>query len=110
METVWILPRQQAGSDAHGNPTYTWPEPGDLTSVKVEDALYAPAGSEDVDPMRQPVESVPAVFLPAGTRMEPVDRVSARGDTFEVEGDPHVWQTMSGVEKGVRVSLRRTEG
>lgn len=114
-ETVWVLPRQTGQPDAHGNVAHTWPTPEDEGAVQVDQALVAPrtdmTGELAGQPHREAVVIGLQVFLPPGSRMEPVDRMYVRGETYEVVGEPGVWNSAwTAREWGVQVALRRTEG
>jgi hypothetical protein len=117
-ETVWLLPRQPGSPDAHGNPAYTWPGHTDTKAVKVDGVAVSPrsaAGTQlaaDIEETnREGVIIGLMVYLPPGTRVEPVDRMYVRGHTYDVTGEPGVWiNPWSKVERGVQVALSRTEG
>lgn len=50
------------------------------------------------------------VFCPPGSDVKATDRVTARGLTYEVEGEPADYRTSSGVPRAVMVNLVRVTG
>ena len=47
------------------------------------------------------------IWAPAGTRVSAIDQIDARGETWDVEGQPGVYVNRRGVEKGVRIMVER---
>jgi hypothetical protein len=107
-ETVVHLPRTVSGTDAHGNPIYSWPTPG----VPIEGASVGRgAVRTDSDPVRDEEHVALTVMLPPGHQIAAVDRMVVRGETFEVVSDSFPWvNPWTQVERGVEVRLDRMEG
>jgi hypothetical protein len=111
--------------DAHGNPVDSYGPP-----LVVQGCAFDPGGSvEQYTPGRDAVISSPRVFIPAGvsvfeetdlfvlgddgTRIpvSPRDRVTVRGITYEVQGDPADWvNPFTGWAPGGVVNLERVAG
>ncbi len=61
-------------------------------------------------PSWPPVTSGRTVYAPPGTVVAARDRMVAQGVTFEVDGDPQVWNSpFTGVKHGVVINLRRAD-
>lgn len=114
-ETVWILPRQDGPTNAHGNTVHTWPLHTDALAVPVKGAKVAPrtdlAGEASIAG-REAVVTGMRVLIPGGApRPAPVDRMFVRGETYAVIGEPGSWvNPWRQVETGVDVALKRVEG
>jgi hypothetical protein len=61
-------------------------------------------------PSFPPLTSGRTVYAPPGTVVSPRDRVVVEGTTFEVDGDPEVWDSpYTGSRMGVVINLRRAD-
>lgn len=114
-ETVWLLPRTEGVADAHGRPTATWPAgPDSVGAVRIDRAKVAPrvvlANEPDLPLQDQVIDGL-HVYLPAGPRPGPHDRMWVRGNVYDLIGEPGVWVAPRGTrEVGVQVMVRRVEG
>jgi hypothetical protein len=107
-ETVLIASFDAAGSaDAHGNTSGSWDE-----AVAVPGCLFAPGSSEEpFEAGRNAVVSTPTVYAPPGTTVSARDRVTVRGNDYEVIGDPGDWRWPTDNRgAGVVIPLRRVSG
>lgn len=51
------------------------------------------------------------VFMPPGTDIRPTDQVVARGETYQVNGKPSIWNSPStGHRAGIEVQLKAASG
>lgn len=107
-ELVTILHRTEVGTDPYGQSVYGWPEPG----TTVESLGVAPRGSQEpAEVGRQQVITGLTVYLPRGVQVTAYDRVIARGETWEVEGEPGLWVNPYTTEpSGLEVALKHPEG
>lgn len=96
-----------AGSvDAHGNPTEGW-------SAPVSVGIYAldPGSSSEPREGQDRVIVEPTLYFPAATVFNPRDRVTARGKTYEVEGETREWVHPTEPTRRANVAtLRRVDG
>ena len=74
------------GRDVFGDPLL-----GDATETTVEDCLFAPGASRELEVNANQVTADGTVFAPPDTVVTPVDRVRIRGVLYEVAGAPRVW-------------------
>jgi hypothetical protein len=90
----------------------TVPDWINTTLHAVEHCAVAPrSAEEDRDNGRQAVVIGLTIYAPAGTRVEPTWRATARDGTYEVDGEPGVWvHPWSTLEHGVEIQLRRVQG
>lgn len=101
---VTVVTRTASGRDADGNTTWT------ETSVTVTGA-FAPGGSSELIQGQDTVITQPTVYLPSGTAVQPTDRVTVAGLTYEVDGSPNEWiNPFTGSDFGVEVKLQRVTG
>jgi hypothetical protein len=106
-ETV-IRQRPGTTTNRYDDTVPDWSDP-DLESID-GCALAPELAAEDSD-HRQGVVIGWTLYAPAGADIEPSDRIVARGDTYEVDGEPADWRSpFSGRAAGVALSLRRVEG
>jgi hypothetical protein len=107
-ETVTIL-RAGATTDYYGNVSTDW---GAATETEVTGCALAPRKAEEErDQGRQGVIIGLTLYAPPGTDLLPTDRVRARGEVFEVDGFPGIWDNpLTGTSFGIEVALRRVEG
>ncbi len=92
--------------DAHGNITPSWTDP---ESVGIY-AFDPGSVSEPREPGHDRVVVEPTVYLPARSVLGPRDRVTARGDLYEVEGGTREWRHPNGRVRGNVATLRRVDG
>lgn len=105
-EWVWHAVFEAGAEDAHGNPVEGW-----LPGVEVGVYAFDPGGSvEPLIPGHDRVVTEPTLFVPNGVVFGSRDRVTARGELFEVVGDTAVWRHPNGKRPGNVVNLKRVEG
>ena len=75
-----------AARDAYGDPL-----PDVATETVVQDCLFAPGASRELEDNANHVAADGTVFAPAGTTITAVDQVRIRGVLYEVAGAPRVW-------------------
>lgn len=72
---------------------------------------FAPAGSVEIQQGRETITTTPTLYLPAGTSVAALDRVTVRGVTYEVNGTPQDWRhPMTGWQAGIVVRLQNVTG
>lgn len=108
-ETVTVI-RRPAGYDPHGTPVE-----GPTLEFDVKRCALAPrttAREGEVHDYDHDGLIVGArLFAPAGVDIRHTDEVRARGEVYQVEGDPGRWASpYSSRRPGQVVTLRRTEG
>lgn len=102
IETVTI---QRATATVTGRDGTTRPDWTDVTETDVA-ALVAPSErGEDHGANRQATITSYDLYLPAGTDITAADRVTVRGDTFDVDGEPAVW-----ADSGIVATVKRVAG
>lgn len=106
-ETVLHEAYLGAGEDAHGNDVKSWASP-------VEVGVYAfdPGGtSEPRNPGGDRVIVEPTVYMSEQDVFAPMDRVTARGDTYDVDGETRLWvHPTDATRRANVVTLRRADG
>lgn len=106
-ETITVV-SPGSTTDARGNTVADWSDEA-TSSTTYGDALWAPrhelGQGEDHTNGRQGVVAAGVLYLRPGAVVAATDRVIVRGLTFEVDGEPGVWDG-----GGVEVPLRRTTG
>lgn len=107
-ETV-MLERFVGGvEDAHGNETETWAAPVELGIY-----AYNPSSSSDVliDGHMHRVETKPTIYVPSTAVVGARDRITARGEAFEVDGEPSDYRNpYDSTMNGVSINLRAVDG
>lgn len=105
-ETVVLVRPGAPTEDDYGNDV-----PGTATETNIAGAVVAPRTSgEDVQGRDQVVVGL-NVWLPAGTHVQPTDRLMVRGVLYEVDGEPGAWRSpFTGISSPVQVSLTRVAG
>lgn len=100
-EPVTRLRRSVTGQDRYGNPTYS------ESTEDLPPAFFAPSGDLSVESGREPVVSLPTLYW-RGVWPDVVaaDRLTVRGVTYTVEGEPADWRGAS--VGGLVVKLRDT--
>jgi hypothetical protein len=106
-ETVTLIRRTRTGTDADGNDVWT-----DTPVVVPRCAVWPRTAVETLAGGRQDTSIVGLSLLaPPGTVIAVTDRITARGLTWEVDGEPGVWDSaLTGSRAGVEVALRRVSG
>jgi hypothetical protein len=81
--------------------------------LAIDDCVLYPAGTggEQVDVGRDQTVQTLTLLAPAGTDLTPLDRVQARGATYDVDGWPFEYRSpLTGWRPGLQVTLVRREG
>jgi hypothetical protein len=110
-EVIQVLRYQEdATRDRYGNPV-----PGYAAPVDVGVYVVSPRQSVEEDEVgRRPIITGLTVYAPLGTVVAAHDRVIADGLTYEVEGEPAVWDgnphSARRSHGGVQFNLVRSEG
>lgn len=94
--------------DAHGNEIESWAAP-----VALGIYAYNPSSSSEVliDGHMHRVDSTPTIYLPSSSTVSNRDRISARGKTFEVDGDPADFRNpFDSSMDGVSIDLKAVTG
>lgn len=103
-DTITLHSRAVTSQDAYGDDVYT---STDSTLV----GAYYDAGSTEVVQGVDTVTTTPTVILPAGTVVNPVDQITVRAVTYDVDGRPQDWRhPMTGWQPGIVVRLRGVTG
>jgi hypothetical protein len=103
-DLITVSTRTPTGRDGDGNTTYT-------TVNTVVRGQFVPAGSVEILQGQDIVVSQDTVYLPAGTVVQPVDRIVVGGVTFEVDGSPNSpVNGFTGWAPAVVVKLRKVTG
>ena len=97
---------QTGATNAHGNPVEAWASVG----VQVGIYVFDPGSSSEPRDGGDRVIVEPTIYCPPGSVFDSRDRVECRGELFEVEGVPRVWNHPTAGPRGVVVSLRRVTG
>lgn len=109
-ETITRL-RGTAETDPYSNEAtgIDWSTPSSLT---IPGCGFNPGQSaEPLQAGRNAITTQPEVYAPAGSDVLAGDRITVRGKTYEVDGEPGVWKNpFSGWEPGMVVALKLTTG
>lgn len=97
-ETVTVI--RPTGRDAFGDP-----QPGVPTEFDVPGCLFVPGPSRELGFAANQVDTDGTIYAPAGTDVQPSDKVRVRGDVYAVVGEPQVWGSF-----GTVIVLRRVTG
>lgn len=109
-ETVVWHQRTIAGRDALGNDTYTVVDIA-IGNVPVWPVDANAAAGNELTQARDTVIIGLAALLPPGTPVAALDRVTVRGDLYEVNGEPADQRSfLTGWHPGVLINLRRVTG
>jgi hypothetical protein len=109
-ETVTILTAGVEEDPYSGELVSSWEWAGAETVVTGVGVEPRPSG-EPTQEARNSVVSGFTLYLPAGTEVAPDNRVTVRGDTYEVLGEPAEWvNPFTGWAPGVVVQVQRVEG
>lgn len=108
-ETVQVLTAGTATDPYSGKPSPDWTS---LTSVDVPGVAVEPRPSGGpLQDARNQVTSGLTLYMPAGTGITAQNRVTVRGVTYDVLGEPAVWRSpFTGWEPGIVVQVERSEG
>jgi hypothetical protein len=108
-ETVQILTAGTTTDPYSGLPVANWTT---TTAVTVTNVGVEPRpSSEPVQDARNSVTSGYTLYLPTGTTITPANRVTVRGGTYDVLGEPAAWlNPFTGWAPGIIVQLQKTEG
>lgn len=103
-ETVTRL-RAGTVTDPYSNEaSEDWTSPTSLAIETLAPAEPRPSG-EPLEDARNSVVSGFTLYLPTDADVTARDRMTVRGDTYDVLGDPALW-----LGKGIVVQVGRTEG
>lgn len=108
-ETVEVVTAGAIADLYSGDTAVDWDA---ATSVTVEGVGVEPRPSgEPAQDARNAVTSGFTLYFPAGAAVTSADRVTVRGETYDVLGEPAVWRNpFTGWAPGVVVQCERTEG
>jgi hypothetical protein len=105
-EQVLWQPYEVGATDTHGNPVGSWRDP-EIVGIY---AFDPGSSSEPREPGGDRVVVEPTLYMPADVVLGARDRVTARGDVYEVDGETRKWLHPDGSQRGNVVTLRRVEG
>lgn len=107
-EAVTRLRAGDGGTDRHHNPVQDWDDPDEL---EIPDCSVAPRYSdEERGQGREGVVIGLTVYVRRTVDVVATDRIVARGDTWQVDGDPADWRSPHTNRRGMQIQLRRVEG
>lgn len=108
-ETVQVITAGTTTDPYSGEPTDDWDT---ATSVDVTGVAVEPRPSgEPLQDARNQVTSGFTLYMPAGTAITAQNRVTVRGETYDVLGEPAEWRNpFTGWEPGLVVQVERSEG
>lgn len=109
-ETITILTAGLEEDPYSGDLAPSWELPPSEVVVPGVGVEPRPSG-EPTQEARNAVMSGFTLYLPTGTEIGPQNRVLARGETYEVLGEPAEWRNpFTGWAPGVVVQVERVEG
>jgi hypothetical protein len=88
-------------SDGHGNQITSWAASDDLP---IPGCLFAPGTSDEVEGVRDALETAGTVYAPPAVDVVAFDAVTVRGAIYKVTGNPQEWPA------GTVIRLTRWEG
>jgi len=92
--------------DQYGRPTKTWSAPVDAKAY-----AFDPGGSyEPFYTGREKVITTPTLLAPYSLEVSAQDRITVRGNLYEVSGDPSYWENPAGKKLGVSIPLKKVAG
>jgi hypothetical protein len=104
-ETVVLHSRTLTGQDVLGNDIYT------SADISYGGCAFSSGGSIELLQGQDLVTTQPTVCLPVGVTVKTTDRVTVRGDLYEVDGSPNAdTNPFTGWQPGVIVKLQRVTG
>jgi hypothetical protein len=110
-ETVTVLDGTATGQDVSGNDTQTWAVKAVYDDVPVAPSDANGTGGNEFTDGRDTVIAGLTIYLPDGADVAAVDRVIARGETWDVVGQPQDWLSpFTGWRPGRAVALQRVTG
>jgi hypothetical protein len=68
------------------------PVPGTGTEVEVQDCLFAPGATREIEVNQNTVLADATIFAPSDIAVSATDRVRVRGEEYTVAGKPRVWR------------------
>lgn len=104
-ESATLIARGVTGQDSDGNDVYG------TTETPVTGA-FAPAGATELVQGQDTVIATPTFYLSPGSPIPaPTDRLTVRGVTYEIDGQPEVYlNPFTGEQPGAVVRLERVTG
>lgn len=106
-ETVTVL-RAAATTDRYQNTVADWTDP---VRTDVAGCMVAPRSSSEDNDGRTAMIVGLTVYLPAGTDLQPADRLEVRGVVYEVDGEPGDWRNpYTDTRAGLEVAVQRVTG
>ncbi len=93
--------------NGHGNLAEAWGDP-----VQVGIYAFNPGSPEDSqEPGSDRDISTPSIYVPSSVVFDPRDRVTVRGELYEVDGDTQVFRNPYGSRMdGNQINLRKVDG
>ncbi len=104
-EFVEREPFIDGGKDAHRNVRKMW---GPAEAVGIY--AFDPGSTSEPREGMSRVIVEPTIYAPTTVVFDPLDRVTARGLKYEVEGVTREWRHPDGHRPGNVITLRRAEG
>lgn len=108
-ETVTVLTAGTVSDPYSGEDVANWDTP---TEVDVPGVAVEPRPSQEpTQDARNAVTSGFTLYMPVTADVTAASRVTVRGDTYDVLGEPAAWRSpFTGWEPGLVVQVGRTEG
>lgn len=105
-ETVSVI-RPTESTDRYGNTARTY----STADHTITGCAAEPTSTSEVNDGRTSVTDGINLYMPAGSDLLPSDRVTLRGATYEVQGEPAVWSNpLTPDVAGIVATLRRVAG
>ena len=113
-ESITVITRTVSGRDADGNDVFSetqtvvngcvfWPRLSARGSATANSGEFLNGADRIIYGL--------AGLVPPGTVVKATDRVIARGELYEVDGEPALWQSpLTGTQGGTEVNLTRVTG
>lgn len=100
--------RATTTTDGHGNVNRAW---GSAVATTINGCAFAPSASSEDNSNRALVEADAILYVPSGTDLVSTDRVTVRGTTYDVDGQPEDWRSPYTTRRpGIAVPLRVVDG
>jgi hypothetical protein len=104
-QTVTLSRPTQTGTDRYNDPVWTW------TDTDIAGCAWVPRETSEATQGAEEVTFDAECYLPPGTAVSPLDRITRNGETFEVFGHVSDWiSPFTQVRAPVRVRVRRVQG